>query len=199
MTDKQLAVKCVQMLETYLEEVKKLPNNNKKMLTLAGSDMTDWKNTYYPQLSQSGKIRDGVFFQSPLKDLRYGIGNDGVATKLEYLQFLWSAYKFILGDFPASGETLTRVKGCIKMLEPYAAKFESQGTGISTCFELNKEDMEKWKSEYYPKLSESGMVPDASYFGSTANMGIGNDGQFYAEEFCHFLFRLYRQAYIILN
>ena len=199
MTDKQLAVKCIQMVETYLEEVKKLPNNNKKTLTLAGSDLTDWKDTYYPQLVQSGKIRDGSFFQNPLKDFRYGIGKDGGGTKLEYLQFLWSAYKFILGDFPASGETLTCVKDCIKMLEPYAADFENRGTGIGTCFDLKEADMKKWKDEYYPKLSGSGLVPDASYFGSTPNRGIGDDGSFYAEEFCHFLFRLYRQAYIILN
>ena len=164
MTDKQLAVKCVQMVETYLEEVKKLPNDNSKMVTLAGSDMTDWKNTYYPQLVQNGKIRDGAFFQNPLKDLRYGIGNDGVGTKLEYLQFLWSAYKFILGDFSASGKTLTCVKDCIKMLEPYAVDFANQGTNVKISRTLKDADMRKWKDEYYPKLSNFGMVPDASCF-----------------------------------
>ena len=60
-TDKQLAVQCIHMLEQYLNEAKKLPNDNSKTLTLAGSDMAEWKNTYYPQLVQSGKIRDGGF------------------------------------------------------------------------------------------------------------------------------------------
>ncbi len=199
MTDKQLAVQCIQMLEKYLNEVKNLPNNNSKMLTLAGSDMTEWKNTYYPQLVQSGKIRDGAFFQNPLKDFRYGIGNDGVCTKLEYLQFLWSAYQFVLGDFPSSNESLKCIKNCIKMLEPYAADFQNQGTGVSISRDLKSTDMTEWKNEYYPKLSKPGLVPDASYFANGAHLGIGNDGRFVAEELCHFLFRLYRQAYIILN
>lgn len=198
MTDKQLAVKCVQMIETYLPDVQKLPNNNTKMVSLTGSDKTDWQNIYYPQLSKSGKIRDGLFFQNPLKDFRYGIGDDGTGTKLEFLQFLWSAYKFILGDFPANSEALTCIKDCIKMLEPYAAGFENKGTKPDIAFDLNKADMKKWNDVYYPKLSGSGLVPDASFFG-TPNLGIGNDGRFGAEELCHFLYRLYRQAYIILN
>ena len=145
--------------------MKKLPNDNSKMVTLAGSDMTDWKNTYYPQLVQNGKIRDGAFSQNPLKDLRYGIGNDGVGTKLEYLQFLWSAYKFILCDFSASGKTLTCVKDCIKMLEPYAVDFANQGTNVKISRTLKDADMRKWKDEYYPKLSNSGMVPAAKVRG----------------------------------
>lgn len=200
MTDKQLAVKCIQMLEAYLTEAKNLPNDNTKTMPLTGSDMTDWKNTYYPQLVQSGKIVDGSFFQNPLKDFRYGIGNDGTCTKLEYLHFLWSAYKFVLGDFSPNGETLACIKSCIKMLEPYAARYENRGTGAGPDYHLDAADMTKWKSEYYPKLVGSGMVPDNAYFGSGgAHMGIGNDGRFVGEELFHFLFRLYRQAYIILN
>lgn len=198
MTDKQLAVKCVQMIETYLPDVQKLPNDNTKMVTLAGPDMTDWKNTYYPQLVENGKIRNGEFFQKPLTDFRYGIGNDGVGTKLEFLQFLWSAYKFILGDFPADREALTCIKNCIRMLEPYAAGFENKGTKPGFTVDLNEADMEMWMGVYYSRLSYSGLVPDASFFGAP-NMGVGNDGRFGAEALCHFLYRLYRQAYIILN
>lgn len=199
MTDQQLAVQCIQMLEKYLGEVKNLPNDNSKMLTLAGSDMTEWKNTYYPDLVQSGKIRDGVFFQNPLKDFRYGIGNDGVCTKLEYLQFLWSAYKFVLGDFAAGSDALKCIKGCVKMLEPYATDFENRGTNPGISRDLTGTDMEQWKNEYYPKLSKSGLVPDAAYFGGDAHLGIGSDGRFVAEELCHFLYRLYRLAYTSLN
>lgn len=199
MSDKLLAVQCIQMLEKYLNEVENLPNDNSRVMTLASSDMADWKNTYYPQLVQSGKICDGAFFQNPLKDLRYGIGCDGECTKLEYLHFLWSAYKFALGDFPPKNEWLVRLKDCIKMLEAYAADFENQGTGVKISRDLKPTDMAKWRNEYYPKLSGSGLVPDASYFGGGAHLGIGNDGRFVAEELCHFLFRLYRQAYVILN
>lgn len=169
-TDKQLAVQCIHMLEQYLNEAKKLPNDNSKTLTLAGSDMVEWKNTYYPQLVQSGKIRDGAFFQNPLKDFRYGIGNDGACTKLEYLQFLWSAYKFVVGDFTADNEALKCIKGCIKMLEPYAADFENCGTSPGISRDLEDADMAQWKDEYYPKLSKSGLVPDASYFGGHAHL-----------------------------
>lgn len=199
MTDKQLAVQCVQMLEKYLSEVETLPNDNSKVLTLAAPDMKAWKDTYYPNLVQNSKIRDGVFFQNPLKDLRYGIGNDGAFTKLEYLQFLWSAYKFVLGDFPAGGDALKCIKGCINMLEPYAVDFENRGTDPGISRDLTGADMTQWKNEYYPKLSESGLVPDAAYFGGGAHLGIGNDGRFVAEELCHFLYRLYRLAYTSLN
>lgn len=194
MADKRLAMQCVQMLEKYLDEAKGLPNDNSKMLTLAGPDMAEWKSVYYPKLVESGKIRDGVFFQNPLKDLRYGIGNDGKCTKLEYFQFLWSAYKFALGDFAAENEALKYIKGCIKMLEPYAADFENRGTNPGISRDLKDADMAQWKDGYYLKLSKSGLVPDAAYFGGGAHLGIGSDGRFVGEELLHFLYRLYRLA-----
>ena len=202
MTDKQLAMQCIRMLEKYINDAKNLPNNNTKNLRLDGADMTAWKQTYYPQLVANGKIRDGVFFENPLKNRNYGIGQDGECTKYEYVQFLWSAYKFVMGDFPADSDALKYIKDCIKMLEPCASSFENHGTETAAVHSLNPADKKKWVNEIYPKLSKSGLIPDGTFFGdikADPRLGVGNDGEFTGEELCHFLFRLYRQGGIFLN
>lgn len=63
MNDKQMALQCIQMLEKYMDEVKNLPNDNKKLVGLANEDMMAWRQVYYPELSRSGKVRDTSFFE----------------------------------------------------------------------------------------------------------------------------------------
>lgn len=202
MTDKHLAFDCIQMLEKYEKYARKLPNDNSKVESLLNSDMVAWKKAYYPQLVETGKIRDGSFFQNPLVNRNYGIGQDGKFTKYEYVQFLWRAYKFLMGDFSADSMDLQYIKTCIQRLEPYAAAFENHGTETSAVHALNDADMQLWLGDAYERLSKSGVIMDGAFFGDPQKdprLGIGNDGKFTGEELCHFLFRLYQAAYRLLH
>ena len=193
---KVLTKQCIVMLEKYYQKAQNLPNNNKKVLNLEAQDLKDWKNTYYPELVKSGLIRDGEFFQKPLKNLNYGIGIDGAFTKYEYVQFLWRAYKYIVTDFSANSG-VKYIKECIDTLEPYSSLFENHSTETSDVKSFNSVDMQKWKYEYYPYFSKSGLIPDGQFFGNlkeNANYGIGKDGAFSGEELCHFLYQLYKFA-----
>ena len=198
---KQLARESIVMLEKYYDEARSLPNNNTKVLELRGKDAEDWKNTYYPQLVQSGAVRDGLFFQNPIVNQNYGIGADAHCTKYEYVQYLWSAYKYVLTDFTAN-TGVRYIKECIDMLEPYAKQFENHLTETSKVCTLNGGDVNKWKYEYYPYFSKSGLIPDGQFFGDVhkdPRLGVGNDGAFAGEELCHFLYQLYKFADVVIN
>lgn len=189
------------MLEKYYDRARALPNNNTRVITLDGQDMADWKSLYYPQLVQSSIIQDGTFFQNPLINKNYGIGADGQFTKYEYVQFLWKAYKYVVTDFSANFG-VKYIKECIDMLEPYADAFMNHGTETSDVHPFREADMTKWKYEYYPYFSKSGIVPDGQFFGdvqTVPNYGIGLDGCFAGEELCHFLYQLYKFANIVIN
>lgn len=197
----QLVRECIDMLEKYYDEAQKLPNNNTKCLSLNQEDLKLWTGTYYPQLVQSGVIRDGVFFQNPIKNQNYGIGADGKCTKYEYVQFLWSAYQYVVTDFSAN-LGLQYIKECIDMLEPYTEIFKNNLTETSMVKNLNNNDMDRWKKGFYPFFSKSGLIPDGQFFGdveATPNLGIGEDGAFYGEELCHFLYQLYKFADTIIQ
>ncbi|GHT86620.1 hypothetical protein FACS1894137_12450 [Spirochaetia bacterium] len=197
----QTALNSIIMLEKHYNNVKNLRNDNKQAYTLPGTDLSDWKNTYYPQLVQSGFVRDGSFFQNPVSNPNYGIGADGGFTKYEYVQYLWSAYKYVPTDFSANSG-VKYIKKCIDMLEPYVVSFQNRGTGTADIHRLNATDMQTWKYEYYPYFSKSGLIPDGAFFGDIAaqpNYGIGADGAFAGEELCHFLYKLYKLAHTVIN
>lgn len=196
---KELIKKCIAMLEAYYEKARNLPNDSSKSLTLEGQDMTDWKKTYYPLLVVSGIIQDGMYFQNPLVNTNYGIGADGTCTKYEYIQFLWSAYKYLDIDFTAN-PCVKFIKQCIDMLDPYVIPFKNHLTETKTVNSLNANDSQRWMSDFYPSLMRSGLIADGQFFGDISkqpNYGIGKDGHFAGEELCHFLYQLYRIAYII--
>lgn len=198
---KQLAKESIVMLEKYYEKAKHLPNDNSAVWTLEGADLTTWKNTYYPQLVKSGEICDSSFFQNPVANPNYGIGADGQFTKYEYVQYLYSAYKYVLTDFSANSG-LKYIKTCIDMLEPYVGLFKNHGTGTDELHSFKSADMDKWEKEYYLYFSKSGLVPDGQFFGNVnenPNYGIGADGQFAGEELCHFLYQLYKFADTVIK
>jgi hypothetical protein len=202
MSDENSLVKeCVSMLEKYYGQVQALPNDNSKSITLQGTDMAAWKNTYYPQLVKTKRVMDGEFFQYPLRDTRSGIGDDGVFCKYEYIQFMYRAYRFFLvNDEMFARNSGTRyIKECIDFVEPYHTQFANKGMadGVVAYFPSNKMDM--WKLDYYVYLSLSGLIPDGQFFGDVSKdsrLGIGNDGAFAGKEILHFLYECCKFVYL---
>lgn len=192
---KKLARESIKMLEKYYETVKKMPNTP-EVMGISEQDTKQWKNVYYPKLVKSKEIRDGEFFQFPLIDPNYGIGADATFTKYEYVQYLWQAYKYVIDEKVFhTNPVATYIKSCIDMLEPYAENFQNLSTETKKCVKLSESDMIKWKTQYYPYLSQSAHIPDGEFFGdaeSNPKYGIGNDGAFYGDELCHFLYQLYK-------
>lgn len=83
------------------------------------------------------------------------------------------------------------LKECAKMLDGYYDIVKPK-KNYDDCVRLNQEDMNKWQTIYFPKLVQSGWIPDYQYFGSTENLGIGNDGYFNKTEYCHFMYQAYK-------
>lgn len=198
MADTTTLVKdCISMFERYYEQARTLPNDNSKVFTLNGADLKAWKDTFYPQLSKPEIIQDAGFFQSPVKNANYGVGMDGSFCKVEYVQFLYRAYKYLKPNFDANSGT-RYIKQCVDMLEPYVTRFANKGTGDDVVITLSNSELELWKKGYYLFFCKSALLKDGEFFGDitkNANFGIGADGAFTGKELLHFLYQCYKLVY----
>lgn len=183
---------CLKMLEGYRDRVRK--GGLGDIHELNAADMKKWLDDYYPNLSETGFVKDGQFFQSPLKSKNLGIGNDGKFLKYEYAGFLYQGYRILLDQVPPTPGLVSYLRDCIAMLTPYLARFENTSTGTGTAYDLDAADMKCWKEDYYIVLSKIGLVEDADFFNGQPQMGIGNDGRFIGAELLFFLAGCYKLA-----
>ncbi len=85
---------------------------------------------------------------------------------------------------------------CALMMEKYIACFPKEKKSVT----LKEADMKQWKTEFHPKLVQSGLILDDKFFepnGDHPIRGIGNDGKFSEVEYLQFMFRVYHDLYLI--
>lgn len=93
----------------------------------------------------------------------------------------------------STGEEFDKMQECACMLEKYIAFFPKE-TG---CVNLDPQDMERWKNDFFKTLVHGGPeLPDDWFYSgrkdAVSDLGIGSDGRFACEELFQFLFRLYK-------
>lgn len=93
----------------------------------------------------------------------------------------------------SSREEFDKMQECANMLEKYIAFFPKE-TG---CVNLDPQDMERWKNDFFKTLVHGGPeLPDDQFYSGdkevVSDLGIGSDGRFACEELFQFLFRLYK-------
>lgn len=84
------------------------------------------------------------------------------------------------------------VMECTDMLEKYLSRFPAE----KGCAVFSGEDMKRWKSEFFPKLVQTGEIIDYQFFDPKSPcMGVGDDGAFAAVEYFQIMYRLYKKLY----
>lgn len=81
-----------------------------------------------------------------------------------------------------------------KMFEGYFDLLKNEHESRKV-YSLKPEDMELWKTVYYPAILNCGEISDASFFEEEGrqvpNYGVGADGEFLRYEYCNILYQLY--------
>ncbi|UQZ89453.1 hypothetical protein C4J81_09675 [Deltaproteobacteria bacterium Smac51] len=205
---KQLALvwNCIEMLETYREVYSTFGNDISKQYKLNEGDQRFWQNTLYEPLVASNLIHDDRFFVPDGTAKNYGLGNDFVATKMNYCNIMYQLYKTAACglEFEVYDETATLVIDCIRMLEPYIYTIAGHAAGHEKVRKMGPDDIRKWQEVFLPKLVRGGpFLPDGTFFSTGAsahdipNCGIGADGLYHEAAIPHFLSQCYK--YLLKN
>jgi hypothetical protein len=82
---------------------------------------------------------------------------------------------------------------CVRMLDKYYDRVKClSGMNILSFDSI---DMNEWKTKYYPKLVQTGIIRDGDFFQNSLenkNYGIGDDGSFCRYEYVGFLYWAYK-------
>lgn len=186
---------CAMMFDGLYASAKILKNDYSNRISLSGDNLKEWQNNYYPNLVETGILKNGSFFDAEYAD-RYGVSKDGTFSKAGYCNILYECFK-ILANGTKNLACLQEVNYCCAMLEPFVDTFAGNRENCAPK-DLPGSGKEQWKSKYYASLVQSGKIEDGDFFGNTRdnpNYGIGADAACGIAELQHFLYRAYRYAY----
>lgn len=93
---------------------------------------------------------------------------------------------------------LKPLEECVAMLENYYDLVKEEGTGNSQIYQLQEEDLAKWRQVFYPLIKQMAVygIKNEAFFGEIPApakvKGIDENGRFMKYGYCNLLYQLYR-------
>ena len=116
-----MVFQCAMIFDRLYDKARNLKNNYSDRLCLEGDDLKKWQQDYYPNLVETGILKNGSFFDAK-NAAQYGVSRDGSFSKAGYCNILYECFRILANETP-NLPCLKEVTCCCSMLAGFVNAF----------------------------------------------------------------------------